>query len=270
MVDRCLAARRRLLQQASLIVVPNAERAERLARLAGGRGVLTVWNCPRRPTATPNMSRAGDRLRVIFRGSVNEKRLPLTVIDALARVLAPISLDVAGYETAGSRGFFATLGAHATDLGIGDRVRILGTVPEPELAAICQRCDVGLALMPMISDDENMQHMTGASNKVFEYLSYGIAPLVSDLPDWRQTFVDGGYALACDPTDVDSIAATFGWAAAHSDAVRAVATRGWERLGKDWNYESQFAPVVNAMWGRAAVTPTRTRVAVHEGVECAS
>jgi hypothetical protein len=27
--------------------------------------------------------------------------------------------------------------------------------------------------------------------------------------------------------------------------------RGWERLGVDWNYESQFAPVLNAMWGRS-------------------
>jgi spore maturation protein CgeB len=91
--------------------------------------------------------------------------------------------------------------------------------------------------------------MTGASNKVFEYLSCGVAPMVSDLPDWRRTFVDPGYAFACDPTDVASVAAQLRWAANHRDALRDIAARGWKRLTDDWNYESQFAPVLDVMFG---------------------
>ena len=266
MINRCLDARSRLLHQASIVVAPNAERAERLSTAASGRPVLSVWNCPRRPSARPPLARDNDCLRVVFRGSVNRERLPLTVIEALARVQAPMTLDIAGYETAGSRGYLATVSSHAERLGVSERVRILGTVSEPELATICERSDVGLALMPMRSSDENMQHMTGASNKVFEYLSYGAAPLVSDLPDWRRTFVDDGYAIACDPSDVDSIAAAFGWAAAHPDAVRTVAARGWERLHLDWNYEAQFAPVLDIMLGRSS----RASVETHEEAGCAS
>jgi hypothetical protein len=98
--------------------------------------------------------------------------------------------------------------------------------------------------------------MTGASNKVFEYFLLGAAPLVSDLPDWRRTFADPGYARACDPSNVESIAGAFRWAAAHRGAVREIAERGWNRLRQDWNYESQFAPVLDALWGRsAAVVP---------------
>jgi glycosyltransferase involved in cell wall biosynthesis len=150
----------------------------------------------------------------------------------------------------------------ADRVGVRERVRVLGTISEDALATIAAQCDVGLAFMPMSSSDENMRHMTGASNKVFEYLSHGIAPVVSDLHDWREAFVNPGYALECDPTDSDSIAGVLAWAAERKDAVQEIASRGWERLRKDWNYESQFEPVLRAMWtsrneaSAAAARPT--------------
>jgi len=256
-VRRCHDARRGLLRAAAVVVAPNADRAARLSELGGGRPVLTVWNCPRRPTAPPARRQPGG-LRVIFRGSINHERLPLATIDALARLDSDVSLAVAGYETLGSRGYVTTLAEHAARLGVGARVRLLGTVTDRDLAAICETCDIGLALMPIASRDENMRHMTGASNKVFEYLSCGVLPLVSDLPDWRRTFVDPGYALACNPTDPASIASALEWAIRHRDEVRTMTERGWQRLHDDWNYEYQFAPVMRAMFGRTTAARTNS------------
>jgi glycosyltransferase involved in cell wall biosynthesis len=187
-------------------------------------------------------------LRVIFRGSINAERLPEAIVMALAHVGEGAHLDIAGYETGGSRGYVTHLMTLAESLGVADRIRVLGTVPDEKLAAICERCDVGLALMPVESLDENMRHMTGASNKVFEYLTHGVTPLVSDLPDWRATFVDPGYALACDPRHPESIARVLTWVSRHRADSRAMAASGWERLRTDWNYETQFAPVLRAMW----------------------
>jgi glycosyltransferase involved in cell wall biosynthesis len=272
-VRRCLTARTRIAREAAIVVVPNAERAAALSQaVAGGRPVLTVWNCPRRPAPDPAADfgptrESGQGLRVIFRGSINADRLPATVIHALARVEDPVTLAIASYETAGSRGYVAHLQALAAELGIAHRVNALGTVPELRLGAICARSDVGLALMPPVSRDENMRHMTGASNKVFEYLSYGVAPLVTDLPDWRAAFVDGGYALACDPADVESIAGVLAWAAAHRPTLRAIASRGYARLMTDWNYESQFEPVMRLMGEGAPVAVSAPGVA---GSRCAS
>ncbi len=256
-IKRYLDARRRLLRDADLVVAPNAERSARLAAIAGGRAVFTVWNCPRRPARRPPMRQSPDLLRVVFRGSVNSERLPLSAVEAVARAHMPMTLDVAGYETVGSRGYLAALASHAERLGAGARVRVLGTVREDELAVISEQCDIGLALMPMKSQDENMRHMAGASNKAFEYLAYGVTPLVSELPDWRRTFVDPGYGLACDPSRVESISDALSWAAQHRSAIRDMAVRGWERLRLDWNYESQFAPVLDAMWGRPAEAATQ-------------
>ena len=249
-IKRYLDARRRLVHNADLVVTPNAERSARLAALAGGREVLTVWNCPRRPDRRPPMAQRADVLRVVYRGSVNQDRLPLAAIEAVARANMPVTLDVAGYETVGSRGYLARLGDHAGRLGAGNRVRVLGTISEDELGVICEQCDIGLALMPTASSDENMRAMAGASNKAFEYLSCGVTPLVSDLPDWRRMFVEQGYALVCNPADPESIAGALQWAAGHRDAVRDMASRGWERLRLDWNYESQFSRVLTAMWDR--------------------
>jgi len=168
-----------------------------------------------------------------------------------------VTLEVAGYETVGSRGHIAAVAAHARSRGVGERIRFLGTVSEDERSVVSEQCDIGLALMPMASSDENMRHMAGASNKPFEYLSCGVVPLVSDLPDWRRTFVEPGYALVCNPSQAESIAGAFEWAARHRAALREIATRGWERLRLDWNYESQFAPVLDAMWGRTTERSNR-------------
>jgi glycosyltransferase involved in cell wall biosynthesis len=270
---RCLAARRRIAREAALAVVPNGERAQRLSRdVAGGRPVLTVWNCPRRPSLArrPRPPVDDEPLRVVFRGSINAERLPASVIHAMACTNASVTLSVAGYETVGSRGYVSGLLALAEELGLAARVRYLGALGASELADVCSQSDVGLALMPVGSTDENMCHMVGASNKVFEYLSCGVAPLVTDLPDWRTAFVAPGYALACDPASTASVQRVLEWAASHRSDLRAIAERGMARLLDDWNYESQFAPVLRAM--QASVSPDRQDSAAlgARGVRCAS
>ena len=247
-VTQCMAARRFVARQADVVIVPNEERARLLASLGRGRPVHTVWNCPRRRPLSEISPSSNGALGVVFRGSINAERLPLAIVEAMAGVPCA-TLDIIGYETVGSQGYVASLIEAASRLGISGRVRTHGTLPDADATALCARADVGLALMPMQSRDVNMRTMAGASNKVFEYLEAGIAPLVSDLPDWRSTFVDGGYAIACDPSNVDSIATTLGLAAENRDELRAIAARGRARLHDDWNYETQFAPVLGTMLG---------------------
>ena len=278
-IRRCLAARRRLVRQAAIVVAPNADRAERLSReVGGGRPVYTVWNCPRKP-ATPRSTAASDdgaprawsapdaALRVIFRGSINAERFPPSILEAMARSAAPITLDIVGYETAGSRGYLAKVLQRANELGIAARVRAWGPMGETESGPLCARSHIGLALMPMQSADENMRHMVGASNKVFEYFACGVTPLVSDLPDWRRALVDPGFALACDSGDPESLRRALEWAVHHPHERRAMAERGGARLYDDWNYEAQFAPVLRDMRERGSRT---TAPLGTEGVRCAS
>ena len=93
----------------------------------------------------------------------------------------------------------------AAQLGVDGRVEFVGPMPRNALLKQCQKCDIGLAFMPSDSDDINMQAMVGASNKAFDYLSCGLALLVSDLPDWRVAYVETGYGFSCDPNTPESL-----------------------------------------------------------------
>jgi spore maturation protein CgeB len=101
--------------------------------------------------------------------------------------------------------------------------------------------------MPKQSEDINMQYMVGASNKPFDYMACGLPLLVSKLPDWVSTFVEPGYARACDPDDPDSIEAELRWYLEHSDERREIAERCIDKIRESWNYETMFAPVVTEM-----------------------
>jgi glycosyltransferase involved in cell wall biosynthesis len=182
---------------------------------------------------------------MLYHGSIVPARLPTTVLTALSMLPKGVRLRVVGYETIGHKGYVRQLQELAAQLGVADRVEFLGAVPQrEELLALCRQCDVGLSLMPMQSHDNNEQAMTGASNKPFDYLACGLALLVSELPDWRALFVDGGYALAMDPADPASIATAVRWFLEHPAESRAMGERGRQRIRSEWNYEEQFATVL--------------------------
>jgi glycosyltransferase involved in cell wall biosynthesis len=173
------------------------------------------------------------------------------VIDALARLPAAIKLRVIGYETVGHRGYVEELRHAARMFGVEDRIQILGVVPSRcELLNWCRQSDVGLAFMPKNSDDLNEQSMVGASNKPFDYLSSGLALLVSDRADWHTMFVDGGYGLACDIQSPESIAANIKWFLDNPKETRLMGERGRQKVLGTWNYEAQFEPALRMLRAR--------------------
>jgi glycosyltransferase involved in cell wall biosynthesis len=240
-------ARTWLAPRAKLCVVPNQLRAERFAsELSPHSHVTCVWNCPSVDEIGP--ARAAHeqyRLAVFYHGTLVPSRMPLTVIEALASLPEDATLSVIGYETAGHPGYRKRIMSEAARLGLAHRVRVIPAVPtRSELLSVCRESDVGLSLVPSTDDDPNMQLMVGASNKPFDYLACGLALLVSDMPLWRQTYVEPGYGLACDPSDPVSIAAALLWLYEHPHEVRAMGERGRRRVAAEWNYERQFAPVL--------------------------
>lgn len=243
-------ARGSIARCAEVIVLPNGPRASRFRDTTGCRGkVKTVWNCPRRDEAGEARTPIVDTMKVFFHGSLVPERLPLSIVDALCGVPA-VELRFAGYETIGAKGHVQRLLDRAAELGIGDRVRYLGSLPtRKELLAECRQCDAGLALMPRESDDLNLSTMAGASNKPFDYLAQGLALIVSDLPDWKELYVETGYGLPCDPTDPESVAEAIRWYTGHQAECRAKGEAGRQRILAEWNYETQFEPVLRELNG---------------------
>src|SRR5262249_23230632 len=121
----------------------------------------------------------------------------------------------------------------------------LGTISHrKDLLGLGSKAHVGLSLMPKRSDDFNLQHMVGASNKPFDYMACGLPLLVTNLPDWVSAFVKPGYGHACDPDDPDSIEAALCWYVEHPEERRAMGQKCKDKIRQCWNYESTFAHVM--------------------------
>ena len=154
-----------------------------------------------------------------------------------------VRLRIAGYEAPSARGYVRHLVGSDTGAAADAPIEYIGMVPRADLLAEAARAHVGLSLMPFNSDDLNMNHMVGASNKPFDYMAAGLALLVSDLPDWTRMFVEPGFARAADPTS--AIPFRRRWTGLWIN--RTSAKNGRTRPGKieaAWNYETVFAPIL--------------------------
>jgi glycosyltransferase involved in cell wall biosynthesis len=237
------------VRSARLIIFPNEVRS-RLAREELGfpaERLHIVWNLPRLaelPTLAP---KAETPLIIYYHGSITPERLPEAVVEAVQRFHGRIRLRFAGDEAPGARGYIERLFALGRTSNGDPLIQYAGKVQRMDLLTGAAQAHVGLALVPRNSTDVNMRHMTGASNKAFDYMAAGLALLVSDLADWREMFVARGFARACDPADPDSIAAALGWFLDNAAERRAMAARSRAKIVEDWNYDTAFAQVIDAL-----------------------
>jgi glycosyltransferase involved in cell wall biosynthesis len=250
----CLMACRALSRVSDLNVLPSDGRVGHFRRQNGvpQEKCARVWNCPSgAEVRQPRGSTAREHVRVLYHGSIVPARLPLAVLDAMTKVPEHVTLRLIGYDTIGSIGYVAQLEEEAHRLNLAARVEFCGTIGRhADLLALSDDCDIGLALMPLQTDDVNVRSMAGASNKAFEYLACGLPMIVSDRPEWRAMFVDPGYARSCDPEDADSIADALQWYLRHPARAREMGENGRQRVVSEWNYETQFAPVFRAITER--------------------
>jgi glycosyltransferase involved in cell wall biosynthesis len=94
------------------------------------------------------------------------------------------------------------------------------------------------------SDDLNLQTLAGASNKAFEYLACGMPLLITREASWQELYQRPGYAIACVPTDARSIATAVASLVSQPEVAEDMGRQGRERIAREWNYETQFAPVL--------------------------
>jgi glycosyltransferase involved in cell wall biosynthesis len=243
--------RRKLAREAEICVLPQQTRLLQFLQTTGrGRHVYCVWNCPRLEEMA-NLSsdqehRQDQQLVIYYHGSITPARLPIQLVIAASRYNGSVRIRVVGYEAPGSAGYIAELTSVAAAFGLPSMVEYLGTLPSrKDLLRSASRAHVGLCLMPNQSKDINMQHMVGASNKVFDYMACGLPLLVTNLPDWVTAFVEPGYALGCDPDSPDSIGAALRWYLEHPSVRGQMGQKCQEKIRKAWNYESMFVNVMD-------------------------
>lgn len=244
-----LRYRKRVCDRAIAAILPNVVRARVFQEtVQPGCPVLVVWNCPLKGEIKDYSKMHTNKFVLFYHGSLNQARLPLTVLDALTLLPSHTVLHFAGYTTRGAPYFIQEYLDAAQKRGLGERVKYLGAPKmRSELLDLCYQADLGLAFMPIQSDDLNMVAMIGASNKPFDYLACGLNLLVSDLPEWRDMFVRSSLALACNPDDATGIEKAVKWYLNNPSESRIMRIKGQDSIINDWNYEKQFKPVLDIL-----------------------
>lgn len=241
--------RRAAARAARLVVFPNEARA-RIAQAELGfrdEALRIVWNVPLLAELPARVPTPAEPLLLYYHGNISPSLLPEAVVRAMQKFGGRVRLRIAGYEAPGARGYVARLQGLGALSGGERLVEYIGQISRDRLLAEAAKAHIGLALMPRGSTDVNMHHMTGASNKAFDYMAAGLPLLVSDLPDWQEMFVAPGYARACDPADAELIAGALGWFLDNPEGRNVMAARGREKIETGWNYDAMFAPMMEAL-----------------------
>jgi glycosyltransferase involved in cell wall biosynthesis len=241
-----LDLRGRFARRATLIVIPQHERAEKFQADTGvdPERIRIVYNCPSLSELEeigPHQKLSHDGLVLWYHGSIGPGQLPPTTVEALARLPEDVELEIAGYETVSSKGYVAQLLARARELGVGRRLRYHGPLPlRSDLLRRAAGAHVGLALFASAFRDPSV----GASNKPFDYLACELALLTNRTPEWEGFFGAAGVSIGCDPANADDIARAVLSLRNNPGRRQAMAARGRALIRGTWNYETQFAKVL--------------------------
>lgn len=248
-------ARRRMLGTAKVLIFPSHERMELALRVlpeaersAPRARSVVVWNCPMRGEIAERTRFPAPRapLKLYFHGSITPHRLPLWILDALEQARYLPTLTVVGYETIGAAGHVAALRARAQALGLGERLTVLDSVPREALLVLAKGHDLGLCLYDRSGSNAAHNSMLGPSNKVFDYLSVGIVPVLDRHLEW-QPLLNPPMALMLAENKAGALVSLLNQLAEAPAMLETCARFGQQRLRRDWHYEAQFAPVIKAM-----------------------
>jgi hypothetical protein len=172
---------------------------------------------------------------VAYIGAIAEERGIVEMVQAMA-VLPPgleATLHLAGsFSPPGDRALVERLAGWA-------RVRELGQLSRPDVAALLGRVRAGLALFRPAPN-----HVSAQPNKLFEYMAAGIPLVASDFPLWRDLVDGAGCGLLVDPFDPTAVARAIEYLFTHSAEAEAMGRRGREAVQARYHWESQAAALL--------------------------
>jgi len=132
-----------------------------------------------------------DRKILIYQGMLTRGRGVLELVEAVAG-LGDAELVVVGEGPEGPR-----IEMRARELGISDRVHLIGFVPREELLRYTASADIGVHLMQNISPN----HYYALPNKIFEYAMAGLPVVASNFPEIGKVLSAHRFGIPVDPSD---------------------------------------------------------------------
>ena len=239
---------RRRIGAADVLVVADARRGQLLRERWGlAAAPLVVRNCPRRLDSVPEPRLAGVLSEhglgagqvVYYQGSIGAHAGLEDLVSTMPSWPLRSLFVLAGRVT---REFRGTLETCAAAVGVAGRLCFLGQIPYRELFGLAAGANVGVSLLNPAS--EQWRLAAGASNKRFEYAALGLPQVTTAAPGIEETFVSRGMALAVPWGDRAALAAAINRLLRDPELRRRMGERARATHLSEYNYEGEFAPVL--------------------------
>lgn len=192
---------RPVVPRADLVIAANEFRANAMQEHYGLAALpVTVGNIPPPPRSTGAPSPGGELrgprsedgiVRLVYQGDMSLARGIRAFIEAVPELPPRFELLLVG----GGPDLEALRGLTGS-LGVGERVRFLGRVPNADLPAVLARCDIGLISYPQTG----LNNLYCAPNKLYEYAQVGLPILARENPVLRDAL--GRYRIGVVTNDV--------------------------------------------------------------------
>jgi glycosyltransferase involved in cell wall biosynthesis len=244
------------LREARFTVTCTAAGRARLDALAPGRVELVYHGLDRRLFAAPpafGSRRDGtdpaDPVRLLAVGRFQPKKGYATLLDAVARVRAAVSLTVVGYGPLES-----ALRAHAEAVGLGERIVWAGPLDQPAVLERYRASDLFLIASEIAPDGDR----DGLPNVVVEALSQGLPVVATCAAAIPELVVDGIQGRLVPLRNAVALAAAIEALARDPDTRRRMGEAGIARVAEGWDLDagadrlSQLLDAARPGPGRAA------------------
>jgi glycosyltransferase involved in cell wall biosynthesis len=221
-----------LIRRSDAVLTVNGAIADELADRYGIGRPVVVMNCPEAPDLQePPWIEPTAPLDTIYQGALVPNRGLTEVIDAVAATPG-VNLVVRGPGSLRTE-----LEARIAELGVGDRARVFGPVPMARMVPALSGFAVGF--VPILP--KGMSYELCSPNKLFEYMSAGLAVICSDLPVLREIVLETGCGLVVPPGDREAIAAALRRLAGDPELLLTMRTRALAAARGRYNARTEQA-----------------------------
>ena len=242
-------------RSSDLVIFPDAHRADIFRTQANlVRSPVIVMNCPRRLDELP-ASTLGGRLNapgrancrvVFFQGWLGPHRGLESLVRSMKLWAAESVLVLVGPATDSYKQSLVEL---AEKTGVRQRVLFIGMVPLGDLDGLIAGADVAVALFPSDTSDLNFRYLAGASNKRFMYMSLAVAQVSNTGPGMSSIIERHKCGVLVDPNAPDEVGSAICSLLENEPLRKEMGRNGRRAHLEEFNYERQFAPVLNQILG---------------------
>lgn len=213
---------KRVFKKLDSIITVNEHIYNRLYDINKNTFIITNY-----PIIDNNISKLKNINTLCFAGGISSQYMHHNIIEAISKL--PVKYKIAGPS-------FSSYFDNLTKIKGFEKVEYVGVLNKLELIKLYLNSGIGLVLIDYVP---NINYKKGSmgNTKIFEYMSYGLPVIATDLECWD--FVDKYCGICVNPNDVGAIKKAIEYLINNPKEARQMGKNGRKLVEEKYNWETQ-------------------------------